>query len=162
MASIRVLDHDDVETPVNIEDKTPDTCPLCHHGIHAIERARPRYSGGYRWVERVFQCPRTVCSRLFIGRYCHNHRSDSFMFTESVPVVLEDLGFPDEVRKISSDFCDIYSQAEKAEQSGWLLVAGPGYRKSLEFLMKDYLCSLTPEDAEKIEKIKKMPLADCI
>jgi hypothetical protein len=47
----------------------------------------------------------------------------------------------------------------KAEESGWVLVAGPGYRKALEFLIKDYACGLHPE---KTDKIKKMELGQCI
>ncbi len=39
------------------------------------------------------------------------------------------------------------------------MVAGPGYRKALEFLIKDYLCLAQPEDAEKI---KKAQLGPCI
>jgi len=46
-----------------------------------------------------------------------------------------------------------------AEANGWTLIAGPGYRKALEFLVKDYLCSLLPKEEDKV---KVMPLANCI
>jgi hypothetical protein len=46
-----------------------------------------------------------------------------------------------------------------AEDRGWKLIAGPGYRKALEFLIKDYLCRLHSTEAEKI---KGMTLAACI
>jgi hypothetical protein len=60
---------------------------------------------------------------------------------------------------LSPDFYEIYNQAQKAERSDWVLVAGPGYRKALEFLIKDYACNLHPDE---IEKIRKMELGPCI
>lgn len=38
-------------------------------------------------------------------------------------------------------------------------ICGMGYRKALEFLIKDYLISLKPDDADKI---KKTALGKCI
>jgi len=40
---------------------------------------------------------------------------------------------------------------------GWKLVAGPGYRKALEFLIKDYLCLAQPDDGEQIKKVQLGP-----
>jgi hypothetical protein len=42
-----------------------------------------------------------------------------------------------------------------------LLVSGPGYRKALKFLIKDYLASLQPTEEAKKE-IADMPLMGCI
>jgi hypothetical protein len=64
-----------------------------------------------------------------------------------------------EVGDISPDFAQIYSQAENAEQLGLNLLCGPGYRKALEFLIKDYLSALSPD---KAETIKKLTLGQCI
>jgi hypothetical protein len=64
-----------------------------------------------------------------------------------------------EVNDISPDFGQIYNQAVEAEELGLELICGPGYRKALEFLIKDYLCFLRPDDAEAI---KKLFLGKCI
>ncbi|MFI5095616.1 MAG: hypothetical protein WCE50_17705 [Candidatus Acidiferrum sp.] len=72
---------------------------------------------------------------------------------------LLDKTYSEVVLKVSQDFCAIDAQADKAERLGFLLVAGPGYRKALEFLVKDYLCGLLPGTKEEIEKA---PLAQCI
>jgi hypothetical protein len=40
-----------------------------------------------------------------------------------------------------------------------LQVCGPGYRKSLEFLIKDYVAELNPAEADRI---KEMWLSQCI
>ena len=42
---------------------------------------------------------------------------------------------------------------------GWKHIAGPGYRKALEFLVKDYLCHSIPD---KADKIKQLQLGLCI
>ena len=63
------------------------------------------------------------------------------------------------IRAISPDFCEIYAQAEMAEQHGLILIAGPGYRKALEFLMKDYAFMQEPTQKDVIEK---MLLGPCI
>jgi hypothetical protein len=67
--------------------------------------------------------------------------------------------FSESLTIISPMFCAIANEANNAEQQEWKLIAGPGYRKALEFLVKDYLCRLRPND---IEKIKSMQLAACI
>jgi hypothetical protein len=58
---------------------------------------------------------------------------------QSVPTEPNDVEFSQIIRGISPDYCEIYNQAHKAEQANLELVAGPGYRKALEFLIKDYL-----------------------
>jgi len=67
--------------------------------------------------------------------------------------------FAESIKSISLSFCAIAGEAMNDEGRGWKLIAGPGYRKALEFLMKDYLCRLHPAEAEKI---KGMTLAACI
>src|SRR5699024_2819467 len=44
----------------------------------------------------------------------------------------------------------IYNEAFHAEQTGLSLISGIGYRKALEFLVKDYLIYLEPDDESKI------------
>ena len=66
---------------------------------------------------------------------------------------------PDAVRVISPDFVEIYKQASEAEQRSLTRIAGTGYRKALEFLIKDYLVSKRPADADAI---RKSQLGACI
>ena len=44
------------------------------------------------------------------------------------------LNFQKASGKISPNFCEIANQAQKSEYQEWNFVAGPGYRKALEFL----------------------------
>jgi hypothetical protein len=59
---------------------------------------------------------------------------------------------PEVVAKISPTFVSVFIEAEEAAQLGLSQVAGPGYRKAFEFLIKDYAKSLTSEKAAEIEK----------
>jgi hypothetical protein len=66
---------------------------------------------------------------------------------------------PDFVRRISQNYGDMFTECLKAEASGLKQLAGVGYRKALEFLIKDYLISRRPQDRDAIEN---RPLASCI
>jgi len=113
-----------------------------------------------KFVERLLRCPREECQRLFIAHYKYNHLTDTYSLRVCLPFFLEDLGFTVVIQEISFDYCSIYNEAHKAEQQGYLQVCGPGYRKALEFLVKDFLLhDKTPPEKEEIEK---SPLIACI
>lgn len=75
------------------------------------------------------------------------------------PVEIRAIAQTETINRISKDFCNIYDEAHKAEQLGLPLVAGPGYRKALEFLIKDYSVALNESERAAIEK---MQLGACI
>lgn len=66
---------------------------------------------------------------------------------------------PENIEKVSANFLEIYSQATIAETSKLDQIAGIGYRKSLEFLIKDYAIRYHPEEEAEI---KGMLLFPCI
>ncbi len=143
-------------------DKLPDHCPLCHYGIEAKLLNSAHLIEGYRGrLEVVLRCPRDSCQSFFIARYRMSGYpgADYYSYIGSAPFDPLDAEFSESIRKISPNFCEIANQAQKAEQQEWKLVAGPGYRKGLEFLIKDYLCRARPSD---IEKIQSMQLGACI
>jgi hypothetical protein len=141
-------------------DKTPDRCPLCDHAIKPIEwnvaNVRPD-----REIEQLLQCPRDGCKHLFLALYVFVMESAQQFnkLTSCVPNTFPKVEQSPTVTNLSPDFCNIFDQANKAEKYQLLLIAGPGYRKAFEFLIKDYVKASCP--AEKAE-IEKMPLGDCI
>lgn len=148
--------------PFNCDvDKVPDHCPVCHRGIQPIDPDWSLISQNDTSLERVLICPIGWCSRLFVSRYTRNPGSGWYFLRESVPTEPKDYSQPPELQEISPDFCAIYNEAHKAEAQGLLLISGPGYRKALEFLVKDYLASLQTADEAKKE-IADMPLMACI
>ncbi len=142
-------------------DMFPDICSLCHRGIDArFSKLAHFIAGASGRLELIFQCPLENCQSFFIARYFRNaYGGDYFEYSYSIPK--EPLGheFAESIETISPSFCAIANEAMNAEDRGWKLIAGPGLRKALEFLVKDYLCRLHPAESEKI---KGMALAACI
>ena len=64
------------------------------------------------------------------------------------------------ITELSSAFVKIYNEAYAAEQMSLMEICGVGYRKALEFLVKDY--AIVGKDEETVEKIKKSFLGPCI
>lgn len=63
------------------------------------------------------------------------------------------------IEETSLSFIEIFGQVQEAEALGLTTLVGIGYRKAIEFLIKDYLCGKYPD---KAEKIKKKSLGQCI
>jgi hypothetical protein len=144
-------------------DRTPDRCPICQFSITPIDWTIGAFRG--QFLERVLQCPNASCMHLFLARY--RHINGTYVLEDCVPSeIVSPLQTPT-IQAISEDFCKIYDEAYKAERHSLRLIAGPGYRKALEFLIKDYIVSqLSENDVEKktVQEavIEKMPLAACI
>lgn len=139
-------------------DVYPDSCPMCHHAVE------PKYLLGVErfdepldrvQIEIAFQCPKRSCRRIFIGRYEGSNRggsSGTLHLQATAPYLPATPTLPEEVRKISDQFALIYGQAAAAEAYGLHEVAGCGYRKAVEFLIKDFCVSKEPDHADEIEK----------
>lgn len=69
--------------------------------------------------------------------------------------------FSEDINRISPKFVAIYNQAEIAESEELDEVAGVGYGKAFEFLIKDYLLE-GEESEDMIEAIKAKSLHQCI
>ncbi|MEX0739026.1 MAG: hypothetical protein WD071_06775 [Pseudohongiella sp.] len=78
---------------------------------------------------------------------------------ECVPYSADKPDIVEEVANLSPLFVEIYTQSYQAEALNMKQISGIGYRKSLEFLIKDFCISNHPE---KSEEIKGKPLAKCI
>ena len=102
-------------------------------------------------------CPNESCRQHFIlalDRY--------FKYTRVVPNVKPmSKIFSEIITSISPQFASIYNQAYHAEQMDLDQICGVGYRKALEFLIKDYLIS-KETDEQVIVNIKKKFLGNCI
>lgn len=77
----------------------------------------------------------------------------------SAPINFKNREFDKRLSQLSPQFIKIYNQAKKSEELGLDEIAGLGYRKSLEFLVKDYAIY---KNSDKEELIKKTWMSDCI
>ena len=137
----------------------PSKCPRCHGHISPVF-----ISGtfiGDQIAELVFQCTFSECNGLFISRYESEYGSvhGYFRYCSSQPFLYKKKIFSDEVSGVSPDFIDIYNQSMEAFSRDMHQIAGVGLRKSLEFLIKDFIIQNNPE---KEEAVKKKPLSQCI
>ena len=134
----------------------PDFCPLCHKNIIPTFIYAHR-RGDTRGLEIIYKCTNHECDRLFIARY--SKWNDYFRHIGSSPWIMEKREFSEIIKKISGNFCNIYNQAYEAERSDLTEICGAGYRKALEFLIKDYAIQKNKKDKPKI---KQMWLNECI
>lgn len=82
--------------------------------------------------------------------------------TELIPYtysIFVEYDIPEEIEKFSQTFKEIYQQSQKAEAYNLNQIAGIGYRKSIEFLVKDFLIYVKKN--EKIE-VSNLPLSQAI
>lgn len=160
--NIICYDHEG-NTNTIIIDHHPDECPFCHRAVTPIFIYS--YRDRKKWketnsLEAVYRCPRFECQNLFISNFESTDSScTSFRFINSVPFSRKPRRFSSIISSISNNFCTIYNQAFSAEQDGLLEICGAGYRKALEFLIKDYAIK---NNSDKEKEIKKKFLSECI
>ena len=148
-----------------IEIQIPDECPRCHFAITPEEIAFTGYVDNkdcafatglylckhcYQTFSTLYDCTPAYLTSQFIPRLLY-----------AGPEELCDCYCPDSVKKAFPRFYKIYNQAHKADSLGLDEIAGIGYRKAVEILVKDY-CLLTLPDDKVKEKIPSMPLSQCI
>ncbi|OGG66133.1 hypothetical protein A3I99_00990 [Candidatus Kaiserbacteria bacterium RIFCSPLOWO2_02_FULL_45_11b] len=142
-------------TSVNISG-LPDECPICHNKgtfspislFHNSNRPDSE-----RELEVIFRCPNSKCHDCFIGYYKINRHTGHFDLLKTAPKQIKSKDFSDIITLLSPEFVSIYNQAKSAEDSGLDKICGVGYRKALEFLLKDFLISKTSDEGEQ-EAIK--------
>ena len=144
-------------------DRNPDECPYCHHAISAsfVDAINVDSDKG---IDAAYRCPKHDCLRLFVAvfskvRVSAVDYSDHYVFRVAFPANPVAPSVPEEVAKVSPQFVEIFTQASKAEAFGLEAVAGVGYRKALEFLVKDYCVTKSPD---KEDDVKKRPLGQVI
>ena len=126
----------------------PDGCPVCHHHSE-YHIAFADYVETKTKIQACFRCGYHNCRYFFLCDYA-TADTDTIL---SVRPLKPNVGtFPDPVVKVSATFIAIFAEAEEAKALGLHQIAGPGYRKAFEFLIKDYAKTLAPEKAKEIEE----------
>ncbi|MFR0693421.1 hypothetical protein ACLUTX_28785 [Enterobacterales bacterium AE_CKDN230030158-1A_HGKHYDSX7] len=133
-------------------DVAPNVCPWCKHAIHAEKRiafqvTQLNYRDRYH---AVFQCPRDECQLGFMAEYVYG--INTYELKKAFPKLSDLPKVEAEVAEISTAFVEIYQQASIADSQDLDQVSGVGYRKALEFLIKDYCCHKQPEKSEEIKR----------
>lgn len=145
------------------------TCPICKHAIRPTLLHHALYtdkSSDNLIFSSLNLCE--SCYQAFIVTYntseTNNIVSSSYKNLQaeliySAPQRYSERAFDERISHISPQFVKIYNQASAAESADLDEIAGLGYRKSLEFLIKDFSKTEFPDKQDIIEKI---PLSQCI
>lgn len=129
----------------------PENCPFCHHSVSPTYILQYLMNGNNRYL--LCGCPRDSCGMLYIAHYTTDPNNNyKYSLNNVYPHEHESYEFSDEIHNLSPNFVKIYNQAFMAEQSGLNEICGSGYRKALEFLIKDYAIKLSPADEGDIKK----------
>jgi hypothetical protein len=150
----------------------PNQCPWCIHLItpeytgNGISYLQPG-STSYYLAELPMRCSNRKCSKLFLAVYIHldghptykglsdfTHRYYTLKYTAPKTINLTE--FDPLIKILSQRFTVVFNEAEAAEQHDLENVAGPGYRKALEILIKDFLISRNPDEEVVITKEHKL------
>ena len=134
-------------------------CPSCHFAIepktlcaYYVQPDSP--SDGACTLYLLSMCKR--CNQVFLSAFQERASRSVSGFADfdsalySIPYTPNIIKFSDDVRQLSPDFVETYMQAEIAESQRLYRICGVGYRKALEFLVKDYLQHKSPDHADKI------------
>ena len=169
--SSKILSHfPGDQKPYPVYFQHVDKCPICGTGIIPALLADSLYENNKKEIQftTLELCP--SCYNSFVVHY------KTSIIREGAPVVsssrafeaiLDYIGplfpqreqFDDRIRLMSPYFCDLYDEAIAAEQYYLTGIAGVGYRKALEFLIKDFAISQNPD---KADEIKRRPINQCI
>ncbi|WP_295163383.1 hypothetical protein [Selenomonas sp. F0473] len=133
----------------------PNECPLCSKGV------QPVFKSGYCHNNHaffgIFLCP--LCEQIFFCVFELISHLSKYEPVSTLPPPKPQLDISPEIRKYSPDFYAIYQQSIEAENRHMDKICGMGYRKAVEFLVKDYLIQKHPDEKENI---KKEPLSQSI
>jgi hypothetical protein len=155
----RCLDDHEVNIVLT---EIPDTCPLCHRAIHP-KNVCNHFLLSSKLVQAIFRCTSQKCEELFIATYDTTSQTAGSVFYCNLkyvsPIKPKKIEFPPTVSEVSPLFVDIYNQAMAAEANGLTEIVGIGFRKSIEFLVKDFA---TKQNPSKETEIKSSFLGKCI
>lgn len=126
----------------------PNLCPHCHKGIlpSVIGNSEITCKDSSKYFTVIFLCP--VCNEHFVETYYNVGATTTPIGYKSNTVIDEDV--PEKIKILFPKFYSIYCQALTAESYGLTDLIGLGFRKSIEFLIKDFLIKIKNSDTDKI------------
>lgn len=135
----------------------PEVCPHC--GKFMSPRLVEAFNLNTPFEEllnilTVYCCTFSDCHKFFALHYKRQFSNNNFTEAEKYyyrPPI--NVNLPENIEKVSPMFVEIYKEAVQAEQDGLDNIAGVGYRKAAEFLIKDYAISKNPDQEDQVKKM---------
>lgn len=155
--------NDGSSVPYHVRLVEPSECPLCQRRIKPEKLSAHLY----RDENNCFYAASTYlchgCFQAFISLSKFTSKQTNGVYSSSLlyvgPSRFSPATFDASIEVLSPQFVKIYNQALEAELNGLDELAGIGYRKSLEFLVKDYCIHF---HGDQTDSIKAMSLSSCI
>lgn len=123
----------DPKANVQVPATIPEICPVCGRGT----ALNPMFfTAGPDGVIFVFRCSHRDCQSVFA--YLQENKTNGNRVI-SLPANNKFEGIPTEALSVSDKFTEIYFEASSVDQLNYHHLDGMGYRRALEFLVKDYL-----------------------
>jgi hypothetical protein len=126
----------------------PDECPFCHFKI------TPDLISGFDSIDNILfiallRCSNKSCGAGFVANFIRIG-INQYNF-ESIPkYTIQAREWNKNIKDLFPSFVNIYNQSYHAEQLNLIEICGVGYRKAIEYLIKDYLVILFPDRKEEI------------
>lgn len=153
-----------IDVPIEYRDfrrtttiDTPSKCPHCGRTMSPLHVGQSTSSETTSISEEgrfsvIFRCSFEDCLKYFVIEYINDNyeNASTVNYTYRPPIKVK---LPENIEKVSPVFVEIYSQATVAESEALNQIAGVGYRKAAEFLIKDYAISKNKDDEGKIKSI---------
>lgn len=127
----------------------PSKCPACgkDYLTTSVRRINDEYAPITLEIERCQFCHCPIY-------YIHKTNDDDFYILFPVS---SNMNISDEIKTLSPDFCTCFTECMEALAHKLKTIVGAGLRKSLEYLVTDYLVKI-----QSVEKISKLTLRDKI
>ena len=137
---LRSLKYTNSNTPVRLD--MPTRCP------HCLDSGSPdiiaTHSTSVSDNAQILKC--VNCNNVFFATYYGQMRRTV------LPNLKPIFDIPYEIKKYYPDFFEVYEQAATAESASLNHIAGMGYRKAVEYLVKYFMIDCIPDEKEAIEK----------
>jgi len=141
----------------------PNVCPHCHivNNPHVQSHFVTKDTDNIPTVITVWRCSNDECSKIFMASY--KLEGQQFKFSRFLNGLPKGPDWPKPILDLKNGnpktpeqpeqtrFIKTYLQSLIAENSGLDELAGMGYRKAIEYLVKDWAIQNKPEDKSKIE-----------
>jgi hypothetical protein len=144
----------------NLTIEIPDICPHCHIA-NQPEDLGDVYDSTTDLLYTIWNCNAKICNKVFIVENVGYNFSEYFVNRFLVgtskspiwPKPILDLKDSKSESEEPSKFIKAYLQSLQAEAMGLDEIAGMGFRKSIEYLVKDWAIHNNPDEKDKILRL---------
>lgn len=146
--------------PKQISVNRPDRCPYpdCRK-IQELQLESASVSDNPT-LFALYRCTSQTCGRVFAVSFAQRQQFrtteggwvEGWFPDKTLPADVDASDLPNIAGEISPEFKVIYEESKAAEAQGLNRICGGGYRRALEFLVKDYCNKLQLDQKNQIEK----------